>query len=162
MLRSALVVSTVLVVALLAAGAAIALGCGSPRPVASEPQDGEDTPWCVRALALHNGQVEAAEACFQTELACREARASALRWGGLGHITAVGECELTATQSQVLASIKASIATRGFPPTVRELADLHGWRSTNAVFCVLTALEKKGHIKREPLLSRGIRVLEGA
>lgn len=69
---------------------------------------------------------------------------------------------LTSRQSQILDFIRAEIADRGRPPTVREIAGAFGIRPTNGARDHLIALEKKGAIKVDPLVSRGIRVLEAA
>jgi repressor LexA len=64
---------------------------------------------------------------------------------------------LTQRQKQILDFITASITERGFPPTLREIGEHFGIRSTNGVNDHLKALEKKGHLKREDLKSRAMR-----
>lgn len=64
---------------------------------------------------------------------------------------------LTQRQKQILDFISASIVERGFPPTLREIGEHFGIRSTNGVNDHLKALEKKGHLKREDLKSRAMR-----
>lgn len=66
---------------------------------------------------------------------------------------------LTDRQQQVLDFIAESTRDRGYPPTVREIGEHVGIRSTNGVSDHLEALEKKGYLKREPLISRGLRIL---
>src|SRR5689334_6390507 len=69
---------------------------------------------------------------------------------------------LTDRQREILTFISASIAERGYPPTLREIGEHFGIRSTNGVNDHLKALEKKGHLRREDLKSRAMRpVLEG-
>jgi repressor LexA len=69
---------------------------------------------------------------------------------------------LTDRQRQILSFISASIAERGYPPTLREIGEHFGIRSTNGVNDHLKALEKKGHLRREDLKSRAMRpVTEG-
>jgi repressor LexA len=69
---------------------------------------------------------------------------------------------LTERQREILTFISASIAERGYPPTLREIGEHFGIRSTNGVNDHLKALEKKGHLRREDLKSRAMRpVLEG-
>ena len=67
---------------------------------------------------------------------------------------------LTARQAECLAIIRESVATRGFPPTLREIGARMGIGSTNGVNDHLKALERKGAIARDDELSRGIRVLD--
>jgi repressor LexA len=67
--------------------------------------------------------------------------------------------KLTATQAKVLAFIKAEIAVCGRPPTLREICERFGYRSTNGAHDHLVALERKGYIERDQAVARGIRVL---
>ncbi|MFH0902489.1 MAG: transcriptional repressor LexA [Pseudomonadota bacterium] len=64
---------------------------------------------------------------------------------------------LTGRQQAVLEFISRSIAERGYPPTLREIGEHMGIRSTNGVNDHLKALEKKGYLVREDLKSRAIR-----
>lgn len=64
---------------------------------------------------------------------------------------------LTQRQRQILDFITASITERGYPPTLREIGEHFGIRSTNGVNDHLKALEKKGHLRREDLKSRAMR-----
>ena len=64
---------------------------------------------------------------------------------------------LTDRQKQVLDFIGRSIERRGYPPTLREIGEHMGIRSTNGVNDHLKALEKKGHLRREDLKSRAMR-----
>ncbi len=63
---------------------------------------------------------------------------------------------LTQKQQAILDFIRAERARRGFPPTLREIGEHFGLRSTGSVRDHLRALERKGHIVRRPYLSRGI------
>ncbi len=71
---------------------------------------------------------------------------------------------LTDRQRAVLDYIGGSIEQRGYPPTMREIGEHMGIRSTNGVNDHLKALEKKGYLEREDLKSRALRPisLEGA
>ncbi|MBK9030152.1 MAG: transcriptional repressor LexA [Myxococcales bacterium] len=64
---------------------------------------------------------------------------------------------LTDRQQQILDFISQSINGRGFPPTLREIGEHFGIKSTNGVNDHLKALEKKGHLRREDLKSRAMR-----
>ena len=64
---------------------------------------------------------------------------------------------LTDRQQQILDFIAESINGRGFPPTLREIGEHFGIRSTNGVNDHLKALEKKGFLRREDLKSRAMR-----
>jgi repressor LexA len=68
--------------------------------------------------------------------------------------------ELTDRQKEVLEFIQQSITARGYPPTLREIGEKMGIRSTNGVNDHLKALEKKGYLAREDLKSRALRPLK--
>ena len=68
--------------------------------------------------------------------------------------------ELTERQRAVLDYIQQSITSRGYPPTLREIGEKMGIRSTNGVNDHLKALEKKGYLAREDLKSRALRPLK--
>jgi repressor LexA len=69
---------------------------------------------------------------------------------------------LTDRQRQVLDFIGRSIERRGYPPTLREIGEHMGIKSTNGVNDHLKALEKKGYLAREDLKSRALRPLDGS
>lgn len=64
---------------------------------------------------------------------------------------------LTQRQRDILEFISSSIDQRGYPPTLREIGEHFGIRSTNGVSDHLKALEKKGFLAREDLKSRAMR-----
>ena len=67
--------------------------------------------------------------------------------------------ELTARQQAIYDFIATVIRGRGAPPTIRDIMDEFEISSTNGVRTTLAALEKKGHIRRHPRLSRGIELV---
>ena len=68
---------------------------------------------------------------------------------------------LTARQEQTLDFIKKSIEERGYPPTLREIGEYMGIRSTNGVNDHLRALERKGYLRREDMKSRALKLVSG-
>jgi repressor LexA len=66
---------------------------------------------------------------------------------------------LTKRQAQTLDYIRQSIDERGYPPTLREIGEYMGIRSTNGVNDHLRALERKGYLRREDMKSRALRVV---
>jgi len=64
---------------------------------------------------------------------------------------------LTQRQKDILDFITASINECGYPPTLREIGEHFGIKSTNGVSDHLKALEKKGALTREDLKSRAMR-----
>jgi repressor LexA len=70
------------------------------------------------------------------------------------------EKELTSRQLEILEAIRSHLAQHRRPPSRPELAKSLGLASTNAVFKLLSALERKGAIEIEPGLARGIRIKE--
>lgn len=70
------------------------------------------------------------------------------------------ENTLTDKQAQILAYIKTALKTKGYPPSVREIAQAVALKSTSSVHMHLNALEKKGFIRRDPSKQRAIEVLD--
>ena len=68
---------------------------------------------------------------------------------------------ITPRQAEVLRFIEATIATRGYAPTLREIATRLGV-TTNSVSGHLWSLTVRGYIERDPRKSRAIRVLRRA
>jgi repressor LexA len=69
---------------------------------------------------------------------------------------------LTKRQEQTLDFIRQCIEERGYPPTLREIGEHMGIRSTNGVNDHLRALERKGYLRREDMKSRALKVVEQA
>ncbi len=67
--------------------------------------------------------------------------------------------KLTDRQRAVLDFISVSITDRGYPPTLREIGNHLGIRSTNGVNDHLRALERKGYLTREDMKSRTLRLV---
>jgi repressor LexA len=68
--------------------------------------------------------------------------------------------KLTARQREALDFINHCIDERGFPPTMREIGEQMGIRSTNGVNDHLKALERKGYLQRDYLKSRALRTAD--
>lgn len=73
-----------------------------------------------------------------------------------------GSRELTQKQKDILNFIISYIRTNAYPPSIREVGDHFGIKSTNGVFDHLNALARKGYIKRQYFRSRSIVVLMDA
>ena len=67
---------------------------------------------------------------------------------------------LTQRQRQALQFITDCLSARGYPPTLREIGEHMGIRSTNGVNDHLKALERKGYLVREELKSRALRPVD--
>jgi repressor LexA len=65
---------------------------------------------------------------------------------------------LTARQRKVLEVIRASVDRRGYPPSMREIGEAVGLTSTSSVAHQLTALERKGFLRRDPNRPRAVDV----
>lgn len=65
---------------------------------------------------------------------------------------------LTPRQRQILEFIDGYAGERGFPPTIREIQNAVGLRSTSSVHAQLKNLEEAGHIKREPSRRRALGI----
>jgi repressor LexA len=68
--------------------------------------------------------------------------------------------ELTERQRQILDFIRSEVHRRGFPPSVREIGEAVGLSSSSTVHSHLSALERKGHIRRDPAKPRALEVLD--
>ncbi|MGI6706874.1 MAG: transcriptional repressor LexA [Clostridia bacterium] len=67
---------------------------------------------------------------------------------------------LSNKQKRILDFIKEELHQKGYPPSVREICDAVGLRSTSTVHGHLERLEKKGFIRRDPSKPRAIEVLD--
>ena len=66
--------------------------------------------------------------------------------------------ELTEKQRRVLEFIESMVIERGSAPTIREIGARFGISSTNGVRTHLTALIKKGYLKKSDFISRGLEL----
>lgn len=66
---------------------------------------------------------------------------------------------LTDRQEKILAFVQSFQEERGYPPSMREIGEQFGIRSTNGVSDHLRALERKGVLQRSGHLSRSLRVV---
>jgi len=65
---------------------------------------------------------------------------------------------LTPRQSTILDVIRASVTSRGYPPSIREIGDAVGLTSTSSVAHQLRTLEKKGYLRRDPNRPRAVDI----
>jgi repressor LexA len=63
---------------------------------------------------------------------------------------------LTERQQKILNCVHQSVENRGYPPTLREIADAVGLRSTSAVSYQLKILENKGQLTRDAGMPRTV------
>jgi repressor LexA len=68
------------------------------------------------------------------------------------------ESTLTPRQRTILDVIRASVSSRGYPPSIREIGDAVGLTSTSSVAHQLRTLERKGYIRRDPNRPRAVDV----
>lgn len=68
---------------------------------------------------------------------------------------------ITERQQEIYEFIRSVIVSRGIPPTIREIGEQFGIRSTNGVEGHLAALERNGLIARERGKSRAISLPSG-
>lgn len=66
---------------------------------------------------------------------------------------------LTPRQRRVLETIRDSVERRGYPPSMREIGEAAGLASPSSVSHQLTALERKGFLRRDPHRPRAIEVM---
>jgi len=68
--------------------------------------------------------------------------------------------DLTDRQRLIMESIRTSIETKGYPPTMREIGAAVGLASPSSVKYQLQVLEDKGYLRRDPVSTRAIEVLD--
>ena len=67
---------------------------------------------------------------------------------------------LTPRQRAVLDAIRAHLTDHGYPPTIREIADVVGLASPASVRHQLGQLQRKGYLRRDPARPRALVVLD--
>jgi repressor LexA len=68
--------------------------------------------------------------------------------------------DLGEKQQLILDFLKKEILSKGYPPSVREIGEAVGLKSTSTVHGHLERLEKKGIIRRDPTKPRAIEILD--
>jgi len=66
--------------------------------------------------------------------------------------------KLSSKQQDILDFIRQFLEERGYPPTIRDIVAGCGISSTSVVDYHLAILEKEGHLRRHPEISRGIEL----
>ena len=67
---------------------------------------------------------------------------------------------LSDKQEQILSYIKEVILSKGYPPSVREICEAVGLKSTSSVHAHLETLEERGYIRRDPAKPRTIEIVD--
>lgn len=67
---------------------------------------------------------------------------------------------LTRRQQEILTFIQRYTEAHGYPPSVREIGQALGLTSSSTVHSHLSALEKKGYLRRDPSKPRALEVLK--
>lgn len=68
--------------------------------------------------------------------------------------------KITEKQNMILQYIKSEILSKGYPPSVREICNAVGLKSTSSVHAHLETLEKNGYIHRDPTKPRAIEIVD--
>lgn len=68
--------------------------------------------------------------------------------------------KLSKRQQSILDFIKSEVESKGYPPSVREIAVAVGLASSSTVHGHLARIETKGYIRRDPTKPRAIEILE--
>lgn len=66
--------------------------------------------------------------------------------------------DLTPRQRAILEVIHAHVADHGYPPSVREIGDAVGLKSSSSVHAQLETLETKGYLRRDPTKPRALEL----
>ncbi len=67
--------------------------------------------------------------------------------------------DITDRQRRILEAIRDSVATRGYPPSMREIGDAVGLTSSSSVKHQLGALQAKGYLRQDPNRPRALDVV---
>lgn len=67
--------------------------------------------------------------------------------------------KISCRQEEILKYIQKSMDERGYPPSVREIGEAVGLKSSSTVHAHLVHLEKKGYIRRNPTKPRAIELV---
>lgn len=67
---------------------------------------------------------------------------------------------LNEREKRILAYMKAELNQKGYPPTVREMCNSLGIKSTSTAHKDLANLEQKGYIRKDPSKPRAIEILD--
>ncbi len=68
--------------------------------------------------------------------------------------------DLSKRQIQILDFIKSRVSNQGYPPSIREICEKCGLKSTASVHTHLTTLENKGYIRRNKAQNRSIEITD--
>jgi len=63
-------------------------------------------------------------------------------------------------QQQILDFVNRQIAEKGYPPSVREICQAVGFKSTSTVHAYIKKLEEEGQIKKDATKPRALRILD--
>src|SRR5579859_6079871 len=74
-------------------------------------------------------------------------------------VTAVETRRLSTRQTRILEFVQIYVRQHAYPPTVREIGDGVEISSTSVVDYNLRVLAKRGYLRRDPDISRGIELL---
>jgi repressor LexA len=89
-----------------------------------------------------------------------DSQGSSVRPEGAVRKGSVAMRELSARQEQILDLIRETVASRGYPPSVREIGEQLGLSSPSTVHSHLSALVKAGYLRRDPSKPRAIEVVD--
>ncbi len=68
--------------------------------------------------------------------------------------------KITKKQQEILDYMKREILEKGYPPSVRQICEAVGLKSTSSVHSHLESLEKNGYIKKDATKPRAIEILD--
>ncbi|MDO4481457.1 MAG: transcriptional repressor LexA [Bacillota bacterium] len=71
-----------------------------------------------------------------------------------------GTVPLTEREDRILEYMKTQIKLKGYPPTVREMCQSLGIKSTSTAHKDLENLERKGYIRKDPSKRRAVEILD--
>ncbi len=75
-------------------------------------------------------------------------------------MSTVSSDRLSPRQQRILEFLRQFTRARGYPPTIREMCKACGISSTSVVDYNLNIMEKRGYLRRDPEISRGLEMLD--
>ena len=74
----------------------------------------------------------------------------------------MGTGKISKKQKEILEFMKSEILSKGFPPSVREICEAVGLKSTSSVHAHLETLERNGYIHRDPTKPRALEIIDNS
>lgn len=110
---------------------------------------------------MSNAKTASNQKTTSSDKTASSAKTATAKPTGGSSATSAGKADgLSARQRRILDMIRAAVADRGYPPSIREIGDAVGLTSPSSVAHQLHTLERKGYIRRDPHRPRAMEILD--